>query len=264
MGIRQPLRTLAQRAGFDLVRHDPRRQRTTPRGALHNLTRLGVNPATVFDVGAAHGTPLLYQAFPSAHHVLIEPLEEYRSSLLRLTERLDAEYIIAAAGPSHGTVHVNVHPDLVGSSVMIELEDSDVNGTPRDVQQVMLDDFSTRPGPYFVKIDTQGYELEVLRGARKVLAAAEAVLLEVSLFRFFEGGPDLTDVVTTMHDWGFVTYDVLGRQYRPLDDALAQVDLLFVPEASPLRQHHVFATPEQRAAKTAELFERHRPDARGG
>jgi hypothetical protein len=38
-----------------------------------------------------------------------------------------------------------------------------------------------------------------------------------------------------MRDHGFVVADVLGLKRRPLDDATAQLDLLFVPKESPLR-----------------------------
>ena len=43
------------------------------------------------------------------------------------------------------------------------------------------------PQPQFMKLDVQGFELEVLKGATKMLQAAEVVLLEVSFTRFFPG-----------------------------------------------------------------------------
>ena len=41
-------------------------------------------------------------------------------------------------------------------------------------------------------------------------------------------------------------YDILNLMYRPLDGALAQADVLFVPHGSPLRKRHGYASPEQR------------------
>jgi hypothetical protein len=41
------------------------------------MMRLGLNPGTVIDAGVARGTPDLHQAFPQAHLLLIEPVNEY-------------------------------------------------------------------------------------------------------------------------------------------------------------------------------------------
>jgi len=100
--------------------------------------------------------------------------------------------------------------------------------------------------PYLIKIDVQGAELDVLAGGQTTLSQAEFVLLEVSLFQFFQQGPIFCDVVGYMKSKGFVPYDILGLQYRPLDRALSQIDISFVKETGLLRQFHHYATPGQR------------------
>ena len=50
--------------------------------------------------------------------------------------------------------------------------------------------------------------------------------------------PELFDVLALLKRQGFVVYDLVGTAHRPLDGALAQVDLLCVPAASPLRADH--------------------------
>ena len=42
-------------------------------------------------------------------------------------------------------------------------------------------------GPYLLKIDVQGAELDVLEGAQNLLKDTEAVVLEVSMFGFMAG-----------------------------------------------------------------------------
>jgi hypothetical protein len=49
-----------------------------------------------------------------------------------------------------------------------------------------------------------------------------------------------------MKSQGFVAYDLCGLQYRPLDHALAQVDLAFCREDGPFRRHHAYASASQR------------------
>ena len=44
-------------------------------------------------------------------------------------------------------------------------------------------------------------------------------------FRFFVGGPELCDVVTTMKGHGFAVYDIFGAHYRPLDGALLAAEV---------------------------------------
>ena len=107
--------------------------------------------------------------------------------------------------------------------------------------------------PDLIKVDVQGAELQVLAGATRTLREAEAVVLEVSLFGFLIGGPQLYEIVQWMKQSGFVVYDIFGGHYRPLDRALAQVDMVFVREDGLFRRSHAFATPEQREAQTREM-----------
>ena len=163
------------------------------------------------------------------------------------------EYTLAAATSKPGVTTMNVHPDLVGSSLYLENETSNVNGLPRTVPAVTLDSLcqdKKTSGPYIVKIDVQGAELDVLDGAAKVLQEAELVILEVSFFQFFEGGPQLHDVVQYMKSKGFVAYDIFGLQYRLLDNALSQADVVFVLETGRFRVHHYYATRDQRERQT--------------
>ena len=76
--------------------------------------------------------------------------------------------------------------------------------------------------------------MRFLRGASKIMHAFECVLLEVSLIEINVGVPLLHDVVAYMKSLGYVAYDVLEIYRRPLDNALNQMDILFVREHSTL------------------------------
>lgn len=228
--------------------------------ALIHARRLGLLPATVIDVGAANGAFTLkcHKIFPRARYILIEPLQEYRSHLERVTKTVPkSECIISAATAKQGEVSINVHPDLVGSSLYLENEDSDVNGVPRRVITDTIDNFCENRnavGPYLIKVDVQGGELEVLSGAKEILKETEYVILEISLFQFFMGGPQFYEVVHYMKSCGFVVYDIFDVQYRPFDGAMSQVDMAFVRENGRFRSHQIYATPEQREVQTRKLL----------
>lgn len=258
--------------GLEVHRRSVKRyQRNSFPGILQQARNMGLAPATVIDVGAAYGTFSLqcYNIFPDARYILVEPLEEYKPFLETVNRTIPkAQFIVATAHTESGETNINVHSDLVGSSLYLEEENSDVDGTPRTVRAVALDslmkDCSAEP-PYLIKIDVQGAELDVLLGSEEILGCTDYVFLEVSFFQFFQGGPQFYDIITFMKSRGFVAYDICGLQYRPLDNALSQADIAFVKESGLLRRHHFYATREQReeqnkrfASKWSEVMKNYR------
>jgi hypothetical protein len=61
----------------------------------------------------------------------------------------------------------------------------------------------------------QGAELDVLAGAIAALRQTSLLVLEVSFFEFFAGGPDFAAVVERLAAERFALYDVIGLSYRP-------------------------------------------------
>jgi FkbM family methyltransferase len=243
--------------GLDVRRLRPATpSRDSMAGGLAQLARLGFRPATVIDAGVANATPELYSTFPSASFLLIEPLAEFEPFLQKICSAYNAQYVLAAAGSAPGSATFHVHADKFSSSLLTEVEGPSVDGTPRTVPVVSLDQLTAErrlPGPYLLKLDVQGAELQVLAGASRTLQHTEAVILEVTLFATMLGGPQFFDVITYMKGLGFVAYDLFAVNYRPLDGALAQVDMIFVREDGPFRSTHAFATPEQRALHDRQL-----------
>jgi FkbM family methyltransferase len=244
----QGARRLAFRAGIEVNRRGAGVRRT-PEAVLDHVKRLGFEPATVIDVGVAYGTPELYQAFPDARYLMVDPLEEYAPVIDAITARLrSAEWVRAAAGPSTGEIQINVNRAPALSSTLGHWKGHDDGGRPRTVPVVRIDDLVAErslPGPYLVKVDVEGAELRVLDGASAVLERTDLVLLEVNLFQFLPDQPQLHDVVAYMRSHGFVTYDFYGGHLRLLDGALAMVNMAFVREDGRFRESHEFATEQQ-------------------
>lgn len=234
-------------AGLELVR----RGAMSSEGSLARARQLGLAPATVIDVGAAFGdwSRMCAEHFPTSRYVLVEPLKEYEPFLERTIAALpDGSVVRAAAAEKTGTIALNVHADLLGTSRFSE-GIAEVDGQVRTVRSTTLDELvwelPAQP-PFLVKIDVQGSELLVLDGAAQVLQETALLVLEVSFLPFFVGGATFEQVVGRVRQAGFVVYDVTNPLYRPLDGALAQADVVFVPENSPLRREHAFATSGQR------------------
>jgi FkbM family methyltransferase len=255
MNVKRTVKGLLNRAGYDLRRYReyPHRTRTTIGQSYALLRDLGFRPETVVDVGGASGTPELYGAFPDSDFLLIEPLHAFEPTLVSILERYRGAYVLAAAGPVPGEVAFNVHSNhLGGSSLYKETMGAEADGHEVSVPMVRIDDVldeRSLGGPYLIKIDVQGAELAALDGAQRALLDAEAIVLEVSLFEFMKGGPQLFDVVSYMKDRDFVAYDIVLGWNRPLDNALGQVDIVFVKDQGMFRRDHSYATIEQVKAR---------------
>jgi len=205
---------------------------------LEAIKRLGFAPAVILDVGASDGrwTRRCLEAFPTAYYFCIDALRENELGLSTLSrEAFQVKYRLCLVGAQRGKVTLNV--DGAGSSVL-RGHWNNPYGVQREMLMETLDsllDEGWLAPPQLIKLDVQGYELEVLKGAERALQATEAIITETSFFSFQTGMPIFHEVVEFLQQRGFLCYDVLSLSPRPLDDALAQADLLFVREASSFR-----------------------------
>jgi FkbM family methyltransferase len=214
-----------------------------------HLKSLGFEVRTVIDVGVAFGTPPIYDAFPRARYFLVEPVTECRPVLERLKQRLNAEYFLVAAGAEDGEVTFNVHEDISGSSLFAQVEGRELDGEARPTPMRRLDSLlpDSMEHPVFLKVDTQGAELEVLKGLGNRIGEIDLLILETTMMPARHGIPQFADVVRFCDDAGFAVYDVLEGHMRALDGALAQIDLAFVRKDSVLRSQVAFFNPDQLA-----------------
>jgi hypothetical protein len=60
-----------------------------------------------------------------------------------------------------------------------------------------------------------------------------------------KGAPQFSDVIHYMKNLGFVPYDITLGWNRPLDNALGQVDMLFVKDKGMFRKNQSYSTVEQ-------------------
>lgn len=91
-----------------------------------------------------------------------------------------------------------------------------------------LDDVTLPAGPYYLKIDVQGSELSVLRGASSTLRQAAVVETEVSLKRLYERQPLLPEVTDALRSEGYALVELRNgfRDVRSGD--LLELDAFFV------------------------------------
>jgi FkbM family methyltransferase len=199
---------------------------------------------TVIDIGANVGrwSEAAASVFPSARFVLIDGNPKNYSHLKAVASKLgsNSEFTIALLGAEEKNA-VPFYDLGTGSSILPELTSFEKSGI--SLPMLTLDGlFATRvcEVPLLLKLDVQGYELEVLRGGRKVLTSAEVVILETSLLPYNEGAPLMADVISFMAREGFVPFDFCGQLRRESDYALFQTDVAFARTSSALRAPRKF------------------------
>lgn len=238
---RRRIQKIFRMLGFEIhrVRHPAAHGFDHTRLRLTALRDLGFHPGTICDVGASDGSwsRQLRDIFPGARYFCVDPLIENRASLDQLcAEFSNVSYWQGCLGSKTGKAILNV--DGAGTSVF-RGHTGNPYGIQREVGLETLDALirsGVCPEPDLLKLDVQGYELEVLKGATNALRKIQAVIAEVSFFPFQTGMPLFHVVTGHLAEHGFLAYDVLGLCLRPLDGALAQADLLFLQEAHPLRR----------------------------
>ena len=199
------------------------------------LEHYGCKPNTVFDIGVAYGTYELYRAFPDAFYHLIDPTPESLHYMRLLQRQLNCKVHQAALGDHDGEVEIEIRPDIQAATLLDDLGDRQVLRRDRVPMRRFDTLIKEIDRPALCKIDVQGAELMVLEGMTGRLASIDAIVIETSTIASLRGGPEVHDIVRFMHDHGFVLADVLGMARRPLDGATAQLDVLFLPENSPMR-----------------------------
>ena len=209
------------------------------RFALERLSAVGFHPITVFDVGAYRGdfAQLCLKIWPECKVACFEALEP-RVNELHLLERETSriqvfDFLLGAKA----AVAVPLHIGETASSVLSEHHNQEFPTEEypmRTIDDVVTEHFaSSELG--LLKIDVQGYELEVLKGAKHSLRRFELILLEINLLDIHKEVPLLAEVVCWLNNEGFVAYDICGLTRRPLDHALWQADFVFVPKNSSFR-----------------------------
>ncbi len=215
---------LMRRSNFNLVR-----------GTLgwERLSSIPMAPKTIIDVGVGYGTPELYEAFPGARLILVEPLEEYLPNIRALFTRRGGVHHAVALGASDGELEINVEPEMQLKSSFLARTTETATGhrtSKRRVPVRRLDALLANErldGPVGLKIDVEGFELEVLRGAPQTLARIDFVIIETSVARRFEGSPSFADIVGEMARHKFEVYDVL-HVARGEGPGARHADLLFM------------------------------------
>lgn len=189
---------------------------------------------TVIDVGASDGrwSRLAMRHFPDAAYLLVEAQEQAHGASLRAFAARDrrVQAVLAAAGDRAGEIFFDASDPFGG------IAHHTAPAGAISVPMVTLDAEVARRGlrpPFLIKLDTHGFEVPILSGARETLARTAALVIEAYNFTLHDGALRFHELCAHLDGLGFRSADLADPMWRPGDGVLWQIDLVFLPKTRP-------------------------------
>jgi len=192
----------------------------------------------VFDVGANTGQYALRcrNAGFTGKIFSFEPLISENLRLIKRARYDDSWFAIApvALGLEPGLGSINVSDNSVSSSIL-EMEPSHLAIEPKSkyvgAQETIIESLDFYFKMYhkpknssLLKLDIQGYELFVLRGASEAIKLVDYIQIEMSIENLYEESSLFSTVHSFLETQGFQLKDIILGVRSPITHALAQID----------------------------------------
>jgi FkbM family methyltransferase len=237
MTIKHELRKLLWNVGYDVSRFDPGSHSTARRRRL--LEAFGFD--VVLDVGANTGQfaqELREELRFTGHIRSFEPLSSaFRDLDARASADPRWQVFNFALGDTDGMTYINVSRNSYSSSIL-EMLPSHADAAPESrfvrreeiairTLDSIFDDVSPPGERILLKIDTQGFEGRVLRGAERSLERIAAVQLEMPLIPLYDGELSFIELYQRLIDGGYALVALEPGFTDPRTGRLLQVDGIF-------------------------------------
>ena len=235
--IKKTIKKLFRKLGFDLIRYNPASSQNTRILEFFSTYKID----TVLDVGANIGQFAmgLRESGYKGRIISFEPLSEAYSHLL-INSKKDANWIIAprmAIGNKEGKKTINISGNSYSSSIL-KMTETHIKGAPDsayiDSEEIYINKLDNIWGTFlknkdsiFIKIDVQGYELEVLEGAINTLPKIKGIQIELSLVPLYENQLLFRDMLDYITNLGFELWDMLPVFRDRQSGKLLQFDGIF-------------------------------------
>jgi FkbM family methyltransferase len=181
----------------------------------------GYGIQTVIDVGANEGQ---YRDFLRQHVgfegriVSFEPIPALAEKLKQRAAREDPNWVIhaCALGAETGTLPLNIMSSSTFSSFLSPSSTGAAQDAKNSIVATIDVPISTLdhelsdadPRHAYLKLDTQGFDLEVLRGGQRLISALPALQTEVSFRALYSNMPDYKTAISSFEAYGFSVADL--------------------------------------------------------
>lgn len=231
-------------------------ERQTYAASLYMLQAHGLTGRVFVDIGAAEGAFFVlrnqYGLFPGASHYFIDAMAENQPIYDKLASKHGTRSSICALSCMEGEVVLDVDPNFYNTHIGA-LQPSTQYKEQRKVRVTTLDRLLAEnrvEGPYLIKLDVQGAELDVLRGAIDTLGNTTIVVAEIQIF--FKRD-NLVELLLFMQSQGFLLFDITDMGYFNSTPVLYQCYATFIPKSLEFRHKLDWTAPGQLDATLANL-----------
>ena len=220
----------------------------------------GVPMTTLIDIGAADGTfglTVLDGINAGLQLLNIDAQATYEPSLKRIEALLGAPYRITAVGERDGEIRVRKpqHEYWLSTAAHMgagQAGDDTVVLPCRRLDSIVAE--TGIKGPLFIKLDVEGAELDVLRGAEATLKETCGLLIECPVRT--AGGPQFLDIYAHLGARGFSLFDMVRLSHRGSDATLYQFYAVFIAERFDFRGKNPLRSAAQQVEVTQAVTER--------
>lgn len=177
----------------------------------------------ILDIGGGIGVTadLFNQYFPGKRIIVFEPINDnFNTIKSRFDSFPNIDVIKCALGDEHSIKQINIANRKTSSSILPLSADPDSKFFNEDslgqsgiesIEVLRLDDFlsADRSQIGIMKVDVQGYELDVLKGAEITLKRTDVLVLEVNNHNVYVGSPKYYEIDNYLRENNFTLYDIL-------------------------------------------------------
>ena len=174
---------------------------------LYRLKEQNINPKTIFDVGAFCGdwTRNCLKVFPDSNYFLFEAQKDMADSLKMMetdqiiTENMflgedDGTYVdFYEAGTSSSALRFGPHTSIKKNTISLDNYCREKSINSIDI----------------LKLDVQGYELNILKGAKTILNNVNLIITEVSFIDVYVDCPLVNEVIQYLDSYQFQLFDIV-------------------------------------------------------
>ena len=247
MTIKHKFRRILWRFGYDISRFAHTSHPLARKRRLLQYYEID----TVLDIGANTGqfARELRDDIGYTQHILsFEPLSQVFKSLEKNAKN-DRSWDVFnhAIGDAEEKLEINIAGNSVSSSLLnilpAHLESAPESGyIGKEVIQIksldaIFGDLCKSAKNIYMKIDAQGFEDRVLKGAEKSLARINTVQVEMSLVPLYEGELSFSDMCMLMRGKGYTLIAIENGFSDPASGQLLQIDGIFHRIRSPEHRH---------------------------
>ena len=199
-----------------------------------------INVDKIVDVGSNEGqfVSSCELIFKDVKYYCFEPLKDV-FSLLSGKYSVNPKFSLfnLGLGSQEGSISINQN-EYSPSSSILEMNEVHKNSFDfakhnfiQEIQIQKLDSFVDRIQPdqfTLLKIDVQGYELEVINGGGEFIKKVGTIIIEMSFQELYKNQPLFNDIYIKLISLGFRYCGNIEQLYSPVNNQILQADCLFM------------------------------------